>query len=174
MPFRAVRLSAVLVLATGLVVACSSSNPSPQVPISGERSDIASLAGRWEGEYSSEATGRTGSIVFELKSGDTVARGDVLMIPKGARESAPPSSLPGTSDTLATMPQVLNISFVSASGGTLDGTMDPYRDPACDCQVRTTFVGKISGNTIEGTFTTTPVAGGQSATGRWKMTRQKK
>jgi hypothetical protein len=149
--------------------ACSSSkNPAPAVPVAGQRSDISTLAGRWEGDYRSEATGRSGSIVFELKPGDTVARGDVLMVPQGA-----PTKLPGTSETLRTMPQVLNISFVSASAGVVRGTMDPYRDPDCDCDVQTTFVGRVSGNTIEGTFTTTPSGGGPITTGRWSITRKK-
>jgi hypothetical protein len=151
-----------LVAAT-LAWACASKNPAPPVPVEG--SDVSALAGRWVGEYSSTETGRTGSIVFELRKGDKVARGDVLMKPK--EEAA------GSSDPLRTMPQVLNISFVSASGGVLRGTMDAYRDPACDCQVQTTFVGRLSGNTIEGTFTTTPEGAHSITTGRWKMTRQK-
>jgi hypothetical protein len=148
---------------------CSSSkNPAPAVPVAGDRSDISTLAGRWEGEYHSEATGRSGSIVFELKPGDTVARGDVLMVPQGAR-----TKLPGTSETLRTMPQVLSISFVSTSGGVVRGTMDPYRDPDCDCEVQTTFVGRLSGNAIEGTFTTTPSGAGPITTGRWSIARKK-
>ena len=171
---RTLRVSALLLAAIALGSACSSSNPAPAVPMSGARSDISALNGRWEGQYDSEATGRSGSIVFELKSGDTVARGDVLMVPKGAKQPLPTSSLPGTSNTLATMPQVLNISFVNASAGEVKGTIDPYKDPECDCQVRTTFVGRISGDTIEGTFTTIPDGASTMTTGHWKMTRQKK
>jgi hypothetical protein len=51
--------------------------------------------------------------------------------------------------------------------------MDPYTDPACDCQVDTTFVGRIQGDTIEGTFTTAPSGQGAPTAGRWKVTRQK-
>jgi hypothetical protein len=71
------------------------------------------------------------------------------------------------------MPQVLRIDFVSAAGGVLTGTMAPYRDPDCDCEVQTTFVGRLSGNTIEGTFTTTPSGNAPITTGRWKMERKK-
>jgi hypothetical protein len=168
------RLSALGLMAAALAWACSSTstNPAPPVPVAG--SDVSALSGRWVGEYSSEATGRTGSIVFELKSGDKVARGDVLMVPKSAKEGEPQPKLPDASETLRGMPQVLNISFVDASGGVLSGTMDPYRDPACDCEVQTTFVGRLAGDTVEGTFTTTPQGAGTITTGRWKMTRQKK
>jgi hypothetical protein len=154
-------------LAVAWTAACSSTpkNPAPPVPVGGARSDVSALAGRWEGEYSSEATGRTGSIVFELKPGDKLARGDVLMIPKGGEA---PASKPG-----APIPQVLSIGFVSAAGGVLTGTMDPYVSPDCNCQVQTTFVGRLSGDTIEGTFTTTPQGNAPITTGRWKMTRKK-
>ena len=157
--------------AAALSFSCASQNPAPPVPVAG--SDVSALAGRWVGEYSSGETGRTGSIVFELKSGEKVARGDVLMKPK-EEPAGQGSTLPGPSETLRTMPQVLNISFVSATGGVLRGTMDPYRDPSCDCQVQTTFVGRLSGDTIEGTYTTTPLGAESITTGRWKMTRQKK
>jgi hypothetical protein len=154
-------------LAAVWIPACSSTpkNPSPPVPVGGERSDISALAGRWDGEYSSEATGRSGSIVFELKPGDKIARGDVLMIPRGGQAPAPKPGAP--------IPQVLNIGFVSAAGGVLTGTMDPYVSPDCDCEVQTTFVGRLSGDTVEGTFTTTPAGNAPITTGRWKMTRKK-
>jgi hypothetical protein len=162
---------ACLLLAVFTAGGCSSTtSPAPPVPVSGSSADISALAGRWEGTYSSEATGRSGSIVFELHPGDKVARGDVLMIPKdgsGAEAQVP-------SETIHGMPQVLTISFVSAEGGVLKGTMNPYRDPRCDCEVQTTFVGRLSGDRIEGTFTTTPNVGGTITTGHWSMARRKK
>lgn len=159
------RLAALVFGAAALAAACASSNPAPEVPVQG--GDLSALTGRWVGEYSSTETGRTGSIVFELRSGDKVARGDVLMKPKVDAQNA--------NDTLRNMPQMLNISFVSATGGVLRGTMDPYNDPSCNCSVQTTFVGRLSGDTIEGTFTTTPQgSGGNITTGRWKMSREKK
>lgn len=162
---RTARPLALMILAASWLPACSSSkNPAPPVPVAG--SDASALDGRWEGEYSSEATGRSGSIVFELESGDRVARGDVYMKPKEGATS----SLPGASQPI---PQILNINFVSASGGIVTGTMDPYRDPQCDCEVQTTFVGRVAGDTIEGTFTTTPSGSAPITTGRWKIARKK-
>lgn len=166
------RLSArTLALVAALAWGCASQNPAPPVPVEG--GDLSALAGHWVGEYSSAETGRTGSIVFELKSGDKIAHGDVLMKPKEETDSGG-SKLPGGNDPMRGAPQILNINFVNASGGVLRGTMDPYRDPACDCRVVTTFVGRLSGDTIEGTFTTTPEGAGTLTTGRWRMTRQKK
>lgn len=157
-----IRRPALGLLVAALAGACSSNkNPAPPVPVEGAPSQLSAMTGRWEGTYSSEATGRTGSIVFELKSGDKVARGDVLMVPKDVQD-------PGK------MPQVLNIAFVNADGGVLRGTMDPYTDPSCACQVQTTFVGRLAGDTIEGTFTTTSDGKAPITTGRWKIARQKK
>ncbi|MEP6993300.1 MAG: hypothetical protein ABI968_02170 [Acidobacteriota bacterium] len=173
MPASRSALALLLAIAAFVAACASSKNPAPAVPMAGARSDISTLAGRWEGEYRSEATGRTGSIVFELKSGDTVARGDVLMVPKDSGAARAPSRLPGTSETARTMPQVLSISFVSASQGVVRGTMDPYRDPDCDCEVQTTFVGQVSGNTISGTFATTGTGATPITTGRWSISRKK-
>jgi hypothetical protein len=167
---RIVRFACSLLTVLALGGCSSTTSPAPPVPVSGSSAEVSALAGRWEGSYSSEATGRSGSIVFELHPGDQVARGDVLMIPKdgsGAETAVPAQSIHG-------MPQVLTISFVSAEGGVLKGTMNPYRDPQCECEVQTTFVGRLSGDTIEGTFTTTPNVGGRITTGHWSMTRKKK
>lgn len=160
------RLAALVLGSAAFAWACSS-NPAPPVPVEG--GDVSSLSGRWVGEYSSAETGRTGSIVFELKSGSKVAHGDVLMKPK--EQAAGQSS---AADAVRSMPQVLNINFVSATGGVLRGTMDPYSDPSCDCEVQTTFVGRLSGDTIEGTFTTTPQGPGSITTGHWKISKEKK
>jgi hypothetical protein len=168
-PPAAALLAAAGLAALVLTPACSSSssNPAPTVAVGGGKSDVSALSGKWVGEYSSEATGRAGSITFEFKSGK-VGRGDVLMVPKGGFAASPAGS-----DPTKTMPQVLMINFVNAEGGVLTGTMDPYTDPSCSCEVQTTFVGEMHGDTIEGTFTTTPSGAAPITTGRWKITRQK-
>ena len=162
---QTVKPLALAILAASWLAACSSSkNPAPPVPVAG--SDASALAGRWEGEYSSEATGRTGSIVFELKAGDRVAHGDVSWCRKGAGDPA------GVSPPI---PQVLNINFVSAAGGVLTGTMDPYqRSRGATARCRRRSSGGVAGDTIEGTFTTTPSGNAPITTGRWKIARKKK
>jgi hypothetical protein len=148
---------------------CKSSNPAPPVPVQG--SQVSALRGKWIGEYSSRDTGRTGNITFELKLFEKTARGDVLMVPKDAYAPNAPTSGP---EAVAKMPQVLHIEFVDASGGTVNGMMDTYVDPRCNCRVQTTFEGTITGDTIQGTFRTIPQEGDTAITnGVWHVTKQK-
>jgi hypothetical protein len=167
-----------LTLVAALAASCSSSkSPAPDVPVeAAKKADLSALVGKWTGDYSSKDTGRSGSIVFELRSGgSTTANGDVLMWPKGSKQPmAPSKSGDLTEEQLRTMPQVLNINFVQSQGGYVTGTMDPYTDPDCQCEVRTTFVGSIDGDVIVGEFTIEHWdKQGKSAKGVWKVTRQK-
>ena len=163
---RTVGVSLVLLLA---LAACSST-PAP-VPVAGKTGDLQQLAGEWEGEYSSEATGRSGTIVFQLAPGEDHAHGDVLMIPRGGAEPfrRTDSSWPEAAHVPS---QLLVIRFVSASGGAVTGTLEPYRDPSCDCTVETTFTGKIEGDAIEGTFSSVSERGVGRTGGRWRVTRK--
>ena len=68
------------VLALALAACASSQTP---VPVVGARADVAALAGRWDGSYSSSTTGRSGSISFTLTARGDSAYGDVVMIPVG-------------------------------------------------------------------------------------------
>lgn len=74
------------------------------------------------------------------------------MWPKGSRGSSAPAR--SKDDELAAMPQMLDVQFVRAAGRQLTGTLKPYRDPDCVCDVRTVFIGTIESETIHGTFTT--------------------
>jgi hypothetical protein len=168
------RIPVFLTLAAGLGIGCASSpgSPAPPVSVGGGKKDVATLVGRWVGEYSSQATGRSGSIVFELTSGEKEAHGDVLMIPKGSDRPLSPEHEGSNEEELRRMPQVLEIRFVNAEAGAVSGTLDPYRDPDCNCRVETTFVGAVSGDTIQGTFTSVTANGTRSA-GQWKVARKK-
>jgi hypothetical protein len=139
------------------------------VPVEGASADLSRLAGDWEGEYSSKATGRLGSIVFKLVPGEGQAHGDVLMIPRGSNDPyRPRSGVEGPSPAGAS--QLLTIRFVRAEGGKVSGVLDPYWDPDCNCEVATTFVGELRGDTIEGTFTSERNLG--RVFGTWKATRK--
>ena len=167
--FRAAGLSCLL-----LSAACAGNPPSPApgFSVSGPAADLKKLEGRWEGDYSSAATGRSGTIVFEFRSGDT-AYGDVLMMPRGAAAPVRPAR-PAAADPLRGMPQVLTIRFARASEGALVGDLAPYIDPDCECETTTSFNGRMNaaGDAIVGTFTSTQSReGGRRAVGQWKVVK---
>ena len=174
---------AFLIFCGAALAGCRSTpSPSPAVPVLGSGSAKARLVGKWEGEYHSAETGRSGTIVFEFK-GD-VGRGDVLMMPKGANEPLRPAHTESASRDSQTKPdsatidetlrnmQVLSIRFIETSEGALAGVLDPYIDPNCSCEVQTSFNGVLRGDRIDGSFTSKPVAGGPGATGQWSVKRR--
>lgn len=71
----------VLLALAVIVSACAS---APAVPVRGNPSEIAGIAGEWDGTYSSRATGRSGSIWFKLIEGEDHAHGDVMITGAGA------------------------------------------------------------------------------------------
>lgn len=152
-----------------LVAACSTA-PQP-IPLSGAPADIQALEGEWIGEYHSYSqSGRSGTILFRLEAGQDTARGDVLMHIAG-RETA--EVIPFTTDPWANVSpdQVLTVTFVRAAGGSVFGQLDPYNDPVCGCEIKTTFSGHVKGNLVEGTYTSVHVNGADKATGRWRVVR---
>lgn len=168
-----VRPSLLLCIA-GALVACAT-RPTP-VTLSGESADRASLAGKWTGEYSSPATGRSGSIVFNLSPSGDAASGDVVMVPRGLDRPLTPYTAGNASAVGVQAPpasQVLTIKLVRVSGDTVSGVLDAYRDPECDCPVVTTFTGTLSGDTIDGTFTTRGAQAAAPQTGNWRVTRKR-
>ena len=155
-----------------VALACAS-KPTP-VTISGDPNDRASLAGKWSGEYQSPSTGRTGSIVFNLSASGDAANGDVVMIPRGYGKALMPfnqGTAAGAAMQNTNNSQVLTIKLVRVSGDTVSGVLDAYRDPQCDCPVETTFTGRLSGDTIEGTFTTRGTQANAPQTGTWRVKR---
>ena len=162
-----------VVALVGVALACAS-KPTP-ITISGDSGARASLAGKWAGEYSSPATGRSGSIVFNLSPSGDSASGDVVMVPRGYGRQLVPygnatSTVVGATQTGANS-QVLTIKLVRVAGDTVSGVLDAYRDPECDCPVQTTFTGRINGDTIDGTFTTRGAQSNAGQTGTWRVKR---
>lgn len=111
--------------------------------------------------------------MFRLEAGADTAYGDVVMIPRQRRESRLPVQDPSTGLPTPRTVEVLTIAFVRATDGGLSGRLTPYRDPECDCVLDTRFQGRIRGDVIEGTYTSTPAAGGPTQNGTWKVTRKK-
>lgn len=150
------------------VMACQSIPET--VPLVGSPMDVSSLVGEWNGEYDGGASGRSGSIVFVLRSATDTAHGDVLMIPRAHGENAGADTRHGQLQLHSN--QVLKIAFVRVANGEVTGTLDPYTDPDCNCTVQTTFTGRLRDNTIEGTFVTRGSQLPREQTGRWRVTRK--
>jgi hypothetical protein len=157
-------------LASLATLACAS---KPQaIPLSADPQNLNALVGNWSGDYNSDVTGRSGSIVFKLSAGKDTAFGDVVMVPRAATQV---QASPDRGQTVAVQPssQVLSIRFARLEGGSVSGVMNPYTDPSCGCTVQTTFTGKLTDtDTIEGTFTTSGSGLPVAQTGRWKVKRQ--
>jgi hypothetical protein len=157
--------------ATLAIVGCASR--PPEIELTSNDFDLNPLVGEWQGNYSSNETGRNGTIAFTLRAAELAASGNVVMLPRAdssfAANHAPVDpSIPNTRE-------VLTIHFVRKEGSNVVGTLDPYRDPQCACQVTTTFQGAFRDrSTIEGTYRTVPASGGQVTAGTWKVTRVKR
>jgi hypothetical protein len=151
-----------------LALAAACATRQPQIELTSSDFDLNPLVGDWRGDYNSTETGRSGTIAFTLRAGESSASGNVVMIPRGAD-----SSSTGGADTARAGRQVLTIHFVRKEGGSIVGTLDPYNDPECECQVATTFQGTFQdGRTIAGTYTTVPSRPGTGVTtGKWHVTR---
>lgn len=130
------------------LAACGGSQK--QVEMKGGDTDLAKLAGDWEGTYTGIESGRQGPVSFSLQLGRHTADGTVLM---GGETP-------------------LEISFVAVEGGELSGKIAPYTDPNCSCEVQTEFVGALDGDTITGTFTTKVSGTETEQHGNWSVTRK--
>ena len=167
------RVSRFCLVAFAAATSACATKPTP-VTVAGDPEDRASLAGKWSGEYNSPATGRSGSIVFNLSRSGDVASGDVVMIPKGYGKALVPYDRQGTTPTVQNPgagSQLLTIRLVRVAGGVVNGDLDAYRDPECNCPVHTSFTGSLSGDTIEGTFTTRRLEASTPQTGTWRVKR---
>ncbi len=161
------------VLALALAACASSQTP---VPVVGARADVAALAGRWDGSYSSSTTGRSGSISFTLTARGDSAYGDVVMIPVGWNRPIKAwndPQQPGQTPPAPAAPEILTINFVRVQGDRVSGTLAPYADPETGMKLFTTFDGRIASDTIAGTFTTRPGPAPTTQSGRWSVTRRR-
>ena len=145
---------------------------SPEVRLSADPGGMAALAGRWEGEYGSRETGRSGSIVFTLVGGESHAHGDVVMVPRGADRPLEPAHTEGAPGPMPPPVQVITIDFVRVTGNRVSGTLSPYRDPETGVGLSTTFEGEVKKNVLEGTFVTYPTGSTERHKGTWKITKK--
>ena len=131
------------------VVACGGTQKD--VSMEGKDTDLARVAGDWQGEYKGDQSGRTGTVSFSLELGNHIAEGQVMM------NGATP----------------LKIKFVGVKQNQIHGTIEPYTDPNCKCQVETSFDGRLGEDEIAGNFETKISANGQTQTGTWSVSRGK-
>jgi hypothetical protein len=141
----------------------------PPITLTGSPADLELMVGEWDGRYTGGPGGRSGTIVFTLAAGEDHAHGDVLMIPQGAERGY--YRYPGHEPTESSS-QILSISFVSAAGGTVRGSLDRYWDPEAKCAAFATFHGTLRQDVMEGTFTTS-CDGRLHSGGRWRVTRRR-
>jgi hypothetical protein len=142
--FRAKRLLggvSLLVLVGGCV------STSAPVPVEGAPSEISALAGHWEGEYSSAANGRLGSIVFDGRRRPRARRRphDPPRIDEAVRTRDAPGGR------------------VSVAGRDVPAPHDPLRQGG--------RVGEVHGDSVAGTFASSRNAG--RVFGTWKATRKR-
>ena len=157
-------------LALALAMGCS--GPLASVKVQGEPQAIASLAGKWGGEYWGGMSGRRGSLSFELRPGSDTLFGDVLMMDQMGNVIRP--SDPAEVHRLhVSSAQLLRIEFVMASGDSVRGVLEPYVSVECDCAVTTSFAGQLREDRLTGTFETRSASSGVLARGYWEMGRAK-
>lgn len=165
--------STIAVFLAAATIACA--RRTPGIEVTATDFDLNPLVGQWRGTYQSNTTGRSGTIAFTLLAGESSASGNVVMIPR-ADSLLTPAEREMVENVSSPRRTVLAIHFIRKEGGNVSGTLDPYRDPDCACQVTTTFAGSFNGSSvIEGTFSTVPsAAGGSVSGGTWKVTRVKR
>jgi hypothetical protein len=164
----------VAVAGATLAIAGCASQRQPEIELTSSDFDLNPLVGEWRGNYSSTETGREGTIAFTLRAAESAASGNVVMLPR--RDSSFEANHAPIDPSIPNIREVLTIHFVRKEGSNVVGTLDPYRDPSCACQVSTTFQGAFRDRgTIEGIYTTVPATSGPRVTsGKWKVTRIKK
>ena len=153
------------------LAACGVRNPP--VAVAGPRSEVASLAGDWDGSYASPVTGRTGTIAFTLTTGGDSAFGAVTMIPNGLRQPLAPWRGQNSPGGPLPSAELLTIRFVRVAAGRVSGSLTPYADPETGAAAHTRFEGMLVGDTVAGTFTTRFESDRPTGpTGTWRVVRR--
>jgi hypothetical protein len=132
-----------------LIAACGGS--PKEVAVQGSDPDLVKVAGDWKGEYKGTESGRTGPVTFSLQLGSHIAEGQVVMSGQTP----------------------LKIEFIQVKRGQVKGTIAPYTDPSCACEVETSFLGTVGDDAINGSFETKLGKTGQVQTGTWAVTRNR-
>jgi hypothetical protein len=162
-----------------LVGACGLAPSPPPVPVQGQDEEISAFSGEWSGRYSSKATGRHGTIRFNLPENADTGYGEVeitfspsLEMTRQAAAADYPKAHP---EELSQEPCTsIGIRVVRIEDNLVRGTMAPYWDPDCECRANTVFEGKLEGNQVKGSFSTRRESKRQPlAVGEWRAERSK-
>ena len=151
----------------GLTILAACTYHPSLFPVIGRIDAKSRLTGEWLGEFTSTHPDRSRSIAFQLEPGRDSASGEVSLEASyvgqgtGYREQG---LYPRVSPTT-----VVRIRYVRADESTVEGVLEPYHDPDCDCVVTTTFLGVVRGDSITGEY----VSRGAWTTrqGAWRMSR---
>ena len=168
-------------LLAGIVAAASCRlTPSPQpVPVQGAHEDVSEFSGDWTGRYWSQASGRHGTIRFNLPEHADTGYGEVEITFSPSlhltREAAAVDYPKNRSDEPAPPTcTIIGIRVVRIEDGVLRGIMAPYWDPDCDCRAQTVFEGKLARNRVTGTFSTRRETSDHLiVTGEWRAERKR-
>jgi hypothetical protein len=159
----------VTILAALAVMAMGCRTRLDPVPVAGVHTEVERLIGDWSGDYASSESRRSGTIFFQITAHGDSAYGDVLM-PVAAGDVGPrPVDLLTGHEQHVRSTELLSIKFVRVAGGAVQGELEPYIAPDCDCVARTIFYGKVEGTEISGTYLTTTDRGTQR--GEWRVHR---
>lgn len=167
-----IRHCAALIAGAGLLVVACRSTPTPVV-LHASPGDIVSLAGSWEGTYQGRESERYGTITFTIESGKDTAHGDVLMEAPPRHQFIAADVASGEHRFHSRAPDVLRITWVGLHRGHVEGALEPYIAPDCQCTVTTVFSGSVTdeGDAIKGEFVTTGTTLRQ--TGTWTVRKKK-
>jgi len=141
--------------------------PAPAGPMAAAP---ASLAGRWEGTFTTDVTQKSGKIVLNLNGSDESASGQLMLTPTGgktvAADGAAPMAAPAKGKAAAAPAGGLAVTATKTGDDKVTGSVDgSYMDPGCNCTVVSTFEGDLNGNTLVGT-----ISARDSRTGQWNFT----
>ena len=156
--------------------ACRMTPPPPAVPVQGADSEVSAFSGEWVGRYSSKATGRHGTIRFNLPEHADTGYGEVEITFSPSlhlsreTQSADPKADP---DELSPQPcTAIGITVIRIEHDSVRGTMTPYWDPDCECRAHTVFDGKLQRNRITGSFSTRRESSDRPiVSGEWRAER---
>ena len=151
----------------GLTVLAACTYHPSLFPVIGQIDDKSRLTGEWLGEFTGTPPDRSRSIAFQLEPGRDSASGEVSLeasyVGQGIRHQAQ-----GLNPRVSTT-TVVRIRYVRADESTVEGVLEPYYDPDCDCEVTTAFLGVVRGDSITGEY----LSRGAWTTrqGAWRMSR---